>query len=96
MEIHRHAGDGIELAREALASRDGARVVLCTSSARPRGPLLAAAGLGAPGLVLTSSEVGTVVRALRTVAGGGSFMDPAVAALVSEGSAAALFFSGLR
>jgi DNA-binding NarL/FixJ family response regulator len=88
VEIYRHAGDAIDLAREALAERDGARVVLCASSTRPRGPLLAAAGLGAPGLVLTSSEVGTVVRALRTVARGGSFVDPALAPLMAEGPAA--------
>jgi DNA-binding NarL/FixJ family response regulator len=88
VEIHRHAGDAIELVREAVAERDGARVVLCASSVRPTGPLLAAAGLGAPGLVLTSSEVGTVVRALRTVARGGSFVDPALAGLLAEGSPA--------
>lgn len=88
IEIRRDTGDAIALAREALAARDGARVVLCTASARPRGPLLAAAGLGAPGLVLTSSEVDTVVTALHAVVGGGSFLDPAVAPLVAEGSAA--------
>ena len=88
IEIRRDAGDAIALTREALAARDGARVVLCTASARPRGPLLAAAGLGAPGLVLTSSEVDTVVTALHAVVGGGSFLDPAVAPLVAQGSAA--------
>ena len=88
IEIRRDAGDAIALTREALAARDGARVVLCTASTRPRGPLLAAAGLGAPGLVLTSSEVDTVVTALHAVVGGGSFLDPAVAPLVAEGSAA--------
>ncbi|HEX3975852.1 MAG TPA: response regulator transcription factor [Solirubrobacteraceae bacterium] len=88
VEIRRRAGDGVELAREALRARRGVPLVLCTAYARPRGPLLAAAGLGAPGLVLTSSPVGTLIDALRAVAGGGSFMDPEMAPLVAETPAA--------
>lgn len=88
VEIRRRAGDGVELAREALRAGPAAPLVLCTGYAWPRAPLLAAAGLGAPGLVLTSSAVSTLVDALRAVAGGGSFMDPEVAPLVAETSAA--------
>jgi DNA-binding NarL/FixJ family response regulator len=88
LEIRRRAGDGVELAREALRATGGVPLVLCTAYAWPRGPLLAAAGLGAPGLVLTSSPVGTLLDALRAVAGGGSFVDPEVAPLISETSAA--------
>jgi DNA-binding NarL/FixJ family response regulator len=83
VEIRRRAGDGVELAREALSAGRGSSLVLCTAYAWPRGPLVAAAGLGAPGLVLTSSAVGTLVDALRAVAGGGSFLDPEVAPLVA-------------
>lgn len=89
IEIRRRAGSGIGLARSALLGSDDARLVLCTTSARPTGPLLAATGLGAPGLVLTSSTVDTLVEALRTVAGGGSFIDPAVAEVLAEGAGAA-------
>jgi CheY-like chemotaxis protein len=78
VEIRRHFGDGVELARTALQAADTAPLVLCTGYAAPRGPLVAASRLGAPGLVLTSSPVATLVQALRTVAGGGSFVDPEV------------------
>jgi DNA-binding NarL/FixJ family response regulator len=88
VEIRRRAGDGVELAREALRAGRGSSLVLCTAYAWPRGPLVAAAGLGAPGLVLTSSAVGTLVDALRAVAGGGSFLDPEVARLVAATPAA--------
>jgi DNA-binding NarL/FixJ family response regulator len=84
VEIRRHRGDGVELAREALQAETGVPLVLCTGYASPRGPLLAASRLGAPGLVLTSSPVETLVQALRAVAGGGSFVDPEVAPLIPE------------
>jgi DNA-binding NarL/FixJ family response regulator len=87
VEIRRQLGDGVAMARTALHARDGAPLVLCTGYGTPRGPLLAASRLGAPGLVLTSSPVTTLVGALRTVAGGGRFLDPAVAPLVTETSA---------
>jgi DNA-binding NarL/FixJ family response regulator len=87
VEIRRQLGDGVAMARTALHARDGAPLVLCTGYGTARGPLLAASRLGAPGLVLTSSPVTTLVGALRTVAGGGRFLDPAVAPLVTETSA---------
>lgn len=84
VEIRRHFGDGVDLARTALRAADSAPLVLCTGYAAPRGPLVAASQLGAPGLVLTSSPVAILVEALRTVAGGGSFVDPDVAPLIGE------------
>jgi DNA-binding NarL/FixJ family response regulator len=88
VEIRRRFGDGVELARTALRASGNAPLVLCTGYAAPSGPLVAASRLGAPGLVLTSSPVATLVQALRTVAGGGSFVDPEVAPLVAETAAA--------
>lgn len=87
VELRRHAGDGAQLARAALAADPRARVVLCTGYAEPRRALVEAARLGAPGLVLTSSPVPTLVEALRTVAGGGTYVDPAVKALLAAGTA---------
>lgn len=84
VEIRRHLGDGVELARAALRAPRGVPLVLCTGYAEPRRPLVAASRLGAPGLVLTSSPVGTLVEALRVVAGGGSFVDPELAPLIAE------------
>ncbi len=83
VELRRHAGDGVQLAREALEAGGGAPLVLCTGYAAPRGPLLAASRLGAPGLVLTSSAAAMLVEALRAVAAGGSFVDPEVTALLA-------------
>jgi DNA-binding NarL/FixJ family response regulator len=88
LEIRRHAGDGVELAREALRAPRGVPLVLCTGYAEPRWPLVAASRLGAPGMVLTSSSVQTLVEALRAVASGGSYVDPSVAPLVAETAAA--------
>ncbi len=91
VEIRRRRGDGVALARAALASvGGGTRLVLCTGYGAPAAPLRAAARLGAPGLVLMSSPVATLVEALRTVAGGGGFVDPCVAPLIAETAGAKL------
>jgi DNA-binding NarL/FixJ family response regulator len=87
LEIRRWVGDGVQLARQALQAGGGAPLVLCTAYASPRGPLLAASRLGAPGLVLTSSPVQTLVDALRAVASGGTYVDPQVTPLVAETTA---------
>jgi DNA-binding NarL/FixJ family response regulator len=87
LEIGRRAGDGVALARGALEAEGAVPLVLCTAYAGPRGPLLAASRLGAPGLVLTSSPVRTLVQALRAVADGGTFVDPEVAPLIAETAA---------
>jgi DNA-binding NarL/FixJ family response regulator len=88
VEIRRRMGDGVELAREALSAAAAVPLVLCTGYAEPRRPLVAASQLGAPGLVLTSSPVQTLVEALRVVAAGGSYLDPTVAPLTAETAAA--------
>jgi DNA-binding NarL/FixJ family response regulator len=88
VEIRRCAGDGLALARDAVRGPAGIPLVLCTGYAEPRGTLVTASALGVPGLVLTSSPVPTLVQALRTVAGGGTYLDPAVAPLVAETPAA--------
>jgi DNA-binding NarL/FixJ family response regulator len=89
VELRRHRGDGVALARAALEDGDGGTpLVLCTGYASPRRPLVAAARLRAPGLVLTSSPVATLLEALRAVAGGGRFVDPCVTPLVAETAAA--------
>jgi two-component system response regulator DesR len=87
VEIRRREGDGVALAREVLAVRGGAPLVLCTAHPAPRGPLLAAARLGAPGLVLTCSPVATLVAALRAVGDGSTFVDRSVARVMAEAPA---------
>jgi DNA-binding NarL/FixJ family response regulator len=83
IEIRRHLGGGVRLARDAVRGEDAAPVVLCTGYAEPRAPLIAAAELGAPGLVLTSSPVRTLVDALRAVAAGERYVDPEVTPLLA-------------
>jgi DNA-binding NarL/FixJ family response regulator len=87
LEIRRHLGDGIALAREALQA-DAAPLVLCTGYAEPRALLVAASQLDAPGLVLTSSPVQTLLDALRTVARGGRYVDPEITPLLASTPAA--------
>jgi DNA-binding NarL/FixJ family response regulator len=68
-------GHGLSLATELLRVRRDAPLVLYTD-----GPALpAAAALGAPGFVLKSSPPAILAEALRTVAAGQRFQDPALA-----------------
>jgi DNA-binding NarL/FixJ family response regulator len=88
LEIRRRGGDGLELARQVLRTRDQMPLVLYTGATEPRGPLVAASRLGAPGFVLTGSPPETLTAALTAVAGGGSYIDPELAELLSAGPAA--------
>ena len=83
VEIRRHFGDGVRLARDVVSVGDAAPIVLCTGYAEPRAPLIAASQLGAPGLVLTSSPVQTLLDALHAVAGGQRYVDPEVTPLLA-------------
>jgi DNA-binding NarL/FixJ family response regulator len=83
VEIRRHFGDGVRLARDAVKG-DAAPLVLCTGYVEPRAPLIAASRLGAHGLVLTSSPVQTLIDALRAAAGGGRYVDPEVTPLIGD------------
>jgi DNA-binding NarL/FixJ family response regulator len=87
LEIRLRSGDGLELARHALVTRRQAPLVLYTAYADPRATLVAASRLGAPGLVMTSSPPETLTDALRTVAEGGTFLDPELSPLLAAGPA---------
>ena len=68
-------GDGLSLATELLRQRRDVPLVLYTD-----GPALpAAAALGAPGFALKSSPPAVLTEAVRAVAAGGRFIDPALA-----------------
>jgi DNA-binding NarL/FixJ family response regulator len=79
-------GGGPALARELLRARPQLPLVLYTGQPAPAVARYATAQLGAPGLVLKSSSPQTLVDALRHVAGGGTFLDPELAAMFSAGS----------
>jgi DNA-binding NarL/FixJ family response regulator len=85
LEVRRRDGDGLELVREVLRTREHVPLVLYTGATEPRGLLVAASGLGAPGFVLTGSPPATLTAALTAVAGGGSYIDPDLTALLSAG-----------
>ncbi len=88
VELRPRSGDGLRVAREALRVPDPAPVVLCVPYATLGGLLVAAAGLGASGVLLGSSPVETLVAALTEVVAGGRYEDPAVtAALEASGEA---------
>jgi DNA-binding NarL/FixJ family response regulator len=68
-------GDGLWLATELMRQRRDVPLVLYTD-----GPALpAAAALGAPGFALKSSAPAVLTEAVRSVAAGGRFVDPALA-----------------
>lgn len=70
------------LLSELLAERPNAPVIIFAG--RDRVALGAAAGVGAPGLVLKSSAPTTLMQALRAVIGGRRFVDPLAAARMPE------------
>jgi DNA-binding NarL/FixJ family response regulator len=88
IQLRPRFGDGLGLAREALKAADAVPLVLCTAHAAPGALLVAAAGLGAPGLILSSSSVQTLLDALRGVAAGGRYEDPEAAAALESSDAA--------
>jgi DNA-binding NarL/FixJ family response regulator len=88
VQLRPGSGDGLGLARDALKAPDAVPLVLCAAHAAPSTLLVAAARLRAPGLILSSSSVQTLLEALREVAAGGRYEAPEVApALESSGAA---------
>jgi DNA-binding NarL/FixJ family response regulator len=70
---------GIEVARRLA---DGAAVLLYTGEA-DRTLLLEALDVGARGFLLKDSPLADLVRAIRVVHGGGTYVDPALASLLT-------------
>lgn len=70
---------GIEVAREAAAEGIATAIVLYTGADDP-GLLEAAVELGVRGFVLKDAPIHDFVEAVRTVAGGGSYVDGSLAA----------------
>jgi DNA-binding NarL/FixJ family response regulator len=68
-------GDGVDLARELLASRPALGVVLYTGEA-DADQLYSGLDTGARGYALKASPVNELVDAIQRVAAGGSYVDP--------------------
>lgn len=83
MDIRLAGGSGIEATREIRAQRPETKVVMLTSFDDEQA-LFASILAGASGYVLKQVRGGDLVRAIRTVGGGQSLLDPAVTAAVLE------------
>ncbi len=83
MDIRMPGGSGIESCRAITAARAGTQVIMLTSHA-DSDALFDAIEAGASGYVLKRIGSGELVDAIRTVAAGGSLLDPAVTRPVLE------------
>lgn len=77
MDVRLPDGSGIDACRDILASLPHIRVIFLTSYADDDS-VLAAVLAGAQGYVLKEIDSGSLIGAIRTVAGGRSILDPAV------------------
>jgi DNA-binding NarL/FixJ family response regulator len=74
---------GIEIARQLSAGASETAVILYTGLA-DRAVLLEALDAGARGFVLKEAPLQEVIRAMRIVAAGGSYIDPALAGVLAS------------
>jgi DNA-binding NarL/FixJ family response regulator len=82
LDIRMPALTGIEVARRLDASGARTRVILYTGYAE-RSLLLDALDAGAGGFLLKEAPLTDLMRAIRTVSGGGTYVDPALAGLLA-------------
>jgi two-component system, NarL family, response regulator DevR len=83
MDVRLVDGSGIEACREIRAARPDVKVVMLTSFADDEA-LFASIMAGASGYVLKQVRGDELVRSIRTVADGGSLLDPAVTGAVLD------------
>jgi DNA-binding NarL/FixJ family response regulator len=79
---------GVEIARTLNDAGSATAVILYTGYAE-RGLLLEALDAGARGFLLKEAPLDDLIRAIRTVCTGGTYVDPALAALLAGPEAAA-------
>jgi DNA-binding NarL/FixJ family response regulator len=77
-------GSGIDLARQ-LSSESSSTAVLLYTGADPAEHLLAAVDCGAEGFALKTGPSAELLMAVRTLAAGGTYFDPRLAALLRDG-----------
>src|ERR671918_1149797 len=83
MDVRLEDGNGIEATREIRAARPDTKVIILTSFADDEA-LFASIMAGAAGYVLKQVRGGELVRSVKTVAQGGSLLDPAVTGTVLD------------
>jgi DNA-binding NarL/FixJ family response regulator len=74
---------GMELARRAATECPGTAICLYTGHSE-RAVLLEAADIGVRGFVLKEAPLVDLVRAIETVAGGGTYVDPVLAGILTS------------
>jgi two-component system response regulator DevR len=83
IDVRLGAESALGLVEEVLRRHPDAPIVLYTGYTDPDAGLVEAVRMGARGFVVKSSPVPRLIEALRTVSAGGSYVDPALAALLS-------------
>jgi two-component system response regulator DevR len=83
MDVRLPDGSGVEATREIRTAHPDVRVLMLTSFADDQA-LFAAILAGAAGYVLKQISAEELMRAVRTVAAGGSLLDPAVTSMVLD------------
>jgi DNA-binding NarL/FixJ family response regulator len=86
IDVQLGEASSLELVAELLRADPAAPIVLYTGSLGRDSALQEAIGAGARGFVLKSSPPRRVIAALQTVAAGGTFIDPDLAAVLTDGS----------
>lgn len=87
LDIRMSPIDGIEIARALAAAGSATAVVLYTGNA-DRSVLLEALDAGARGFLLKEAPLDDLARAIKLVAAGGTYVDPALAGLLTGPQAA--------
>jgi DNA-binding NarL/FixJ family response regulator len=78
----RDGGNGVQLARTVLAERPDLGILLYTGGAVEQDLLREALASGARGFALKAGAPSELVTAIRSIAAGGEYVDPRVAALL--------------
>ena len=82
LDIRMPGLSGIEIARRLVEQRSSTGIILYTGSAE-RGLVLESLDIGVRGFVLKEAPLDDLVRALRTVAAGQTYVDPALAHIIT-------------
>jgi DNA-binding NarL/FixJ family response regulator len=90
VDVGLDGGSGIDLARQVLARRPDTGILLYTGGMLDQTTLREALGCGARGVALKAGAPAELIEAIRTVAGGGQYVDPRLAALLDARERGAL------
>jgi DNA-binding NarL/FixJ family response regulator len=90
VDVALDGGSGVDLARQVLARRPDTGILLYTGGMLDQTTLREALGCGARGVALKAGAPAELIEAIRTVAGGGQYVDPRLAALLDARERGAL------